>query len=311
MKRKQQLYDRPVRVLMKEMVDELVSLANQSFTKQEAILWFKEHYPKVKSTTIVAHLLRLSTNVDTRLHYSATPADDVLFKLDSNNFRRYDPQNDPPAIHGHPVAHRRKASRVSDDGRVEDMPAFITKLIGSEPKSIIRTLAFMSYNPSIGRVLEAGGVKTFQKIAEELVDDLQTPQDFDRTHRVLMSRLIRDIKTAKGKPLSYGQAQKPLNVFLKVYVDWAHKPSSEIRDRLIPFLHVPLDSVLMKTIKNEFPDSYSREIKPYVRDSQRAFSLVALDADLYNKWQEFFRARHQQRPLIFDIAWELNRHLAS
>ena len=130
-------------------------------------------------------------------------------------------------------------------------------------------------------------------------------------HKETISRLIREIQTAKGNSLSYGQAQKPLNVFLKVYVDWAHKPSSEIRDRLIPFLHVPLDSVLMKTIKHNFPNAYSREIKPHVRDSHREFSLVALNPVLYNKWQEFFREQHPRRPLIFDIAWELNRHLAS
>ncbi len=45
------------------------------------------------------HLIRLSTNAPTRLHYSAKPEeDDVFFKLDGSHFRLYDAANDPPPI---------------------------------------------------------------------------------------------------------------------------------------------------------------------------------------------------------------------
>ena len=37
---------------------------------------------------------------------------------------------------------------------------------------------------------------------------------------------MRDIsETSRGKSISYGEAQKPVNVFFKVYVDWAKLPN--------------------------------------------------------------------------------------
>jgi hypothetical protein len=41
--------------------------------------------------------------------------------------------------------------------------------------------------------------------------------------------------TSEGKQISYGQAQKPINVFLKVYVDWAGLPKIEVATRLRAF----------------------------------------------------------------------------
>jgi len=96
------IYDKPVRLLMKEdMKDALALQPGQLFTKQEAIDWFARHYPRIKTGTIQCHLIRLSTNASTRLHYSAKPnEDDVFFQLDGSHFRLYDPAQDPPPIHG-------------------------------------------------------------------------------------------------------------------------------------------------------------------------------------------------------------------
>ena len=52
------------------------------------------------------------------------------------------------------------------------MESFIRELRDRENKSIIRTMAFMSYNPSIGRVLEKRGVKKFERIALNLIKEL-------------------------------------------------------------------------------------------------------------------------------------------
>ena len=49
-----------------------------------------------------------------------------------------------------------------------------------------------------------------------------------------------------------GRAQKPLNVFLKVYVAWARLPNATVAEMLDQLLHVPLDSVLMGFLKKEF-----------------------------------------------------------
>ena len=98
------IYNRPVRLLMKDMVDALALQAGQSFSRQQALDWFAQHYPKIKTGTVNCHLIRLSTNAPTRLHYNAKPhEDDVFFQLDGGHFRLYDPVHDPAPIHEAPA----------------------------------------------------------------------------------------------------------------------------------------------------------------------------------------------------------------
>ena len=190
------------------------------------------------------------------------------------------------------------------------MDNFIKYLIKQEDASVINTIAFMSYNPSIGRVLEKGGLLKFHKIIHEMVGRLQgitNKNGYDELHHEYVYKIISRIKNNQNERISYGQAQKPINVFMKVYVDWAKKPNAEIRKKLLPFLHVPLDSILMKTVKNEYPDWYGESIQCKISDSQRVFSLSGINKNLYYRWQSFFRHKYSSKPLIFDIAWSVNR----
>jgi hypothetical protein len=75
------------------------SAPGQSFTRDQALDWFRNEYPRVKEGTITAHLTRLSTNNKNRLHYKARSDDDVLFQVDGAHFRSYDPARDPSPIH--------------------------------------------------------------------------------------------------------------------------------------------------------------------------------------------------------------------
>jgi endonuclease len=93
------IYDQPVRVLIREMVAELVPNKGQLFSKEQAIEWFGRRYPKIKEGTISAHLIRFSTNSPNRLHYSAKADEDLLFRIDSSHYRLFDPSTDPAAIH--------------------------------------------------------------------------------------------------------------------------------------------------------------------------------------------------------------------
>ena len=95
-----QIYEKPVRSLMKDMAGALVLQPGQQFTKQQAIDWFAQYYPKIKVSTITAHLVRLSTNVRSRLHHKPKPdEDDLFFQLDGEHYRRYNPNQDPAPIH--------------------------------------------------------------------------------------------------------------------------------------------------------------------------------------------------------------------
>jgi len=93
------LYAKPVRLLMKDMADELLVNGRETFSKQEALAWFARRYPKIKPGTISAHLIRLSTNAQSRTHYNAKPQeDDVFYQLSGSLFRRYRPSEDPAPI---------------------------------------------------------------------------------------------------------------------------------------------------------------------------------------------------------------------
>lgn len=94
------LYDKPVWKLMYDMADDFSLEGDTVFTKNESIEWFRENYPKVKKSTITAHLTKLSTNASSRIHYNARPGDDDLFyKLTSNTYRLYSPEKDPSPIY--------------------------------------------------------------------------------------------------------------------------------------------------------------------------------------------------------------------
>ena len=93
------LYDKPVRVLMHDMVRDLGLQPGQLIDREQVVRWFQEKYPRVKEGTIAAHLVRLSTNARTRVHYSPRAGeDDLFFQIDGSHFRLYDRANDPTPI---------------------------------------------------------------------------------------------------------------------------------------------------------------------------------------------------------------------
>lgn len=97
------MYDRPVRVLMRDMIPALGITEGDTFTREQAVQWFAEAYPKIKQGTIAAHLLRLSTNIPTRRHYSprSDGSDDLFYKIDSSTFRLFESGRDPSPISEH------------------------------------------------------------------------------------------------------------------------------------------------------------------------------------------------------------------
>src|ERR671919_881208 len=59
------LYDRPISVLMKDAAAELTP----PYTVPEIIAWFGEYYPKVKASSVRAHVTALTANDPNRHHY--------------------------------------------------------------------------------------------------------------------------------------------------------------------------------------------------------------------------------------------------
>ena len=93
------IYDKPVRLLMKDMVSDLGVKKGDVLSKEQVQAWFAKSYPKIKEGTISAHLIRMSTNAPSRVHYNATPGDDLFCQINGSHFRLYDPENDAPPIY--------------------------------------------------------------------------------------------------------------------------------------------------------------------------------------------------------------------
>lgn len=94
------LNEKSVRLLMQDMIVAMGLVPGQSFTREQAVQWFAQRYPNVKQGTVAAHLIRLSTNVPTRLQYSPRTdgTDDHFFKIDSSHFRLYERGRDPTPL---------------------------------------------------------------------------------------------------------------------------------------------------------------------------------------------------------------------
>jgi hypothetical protein len=187
-------------------------------------------------------------------------------------------------------------------------------------------------------VLAKGGVVKFSDLMVAEVPKLYAAANqgtFEQWHAEVCARILVDFRTTKDQKLSYGQAQKPLNVFLKLYVDWARLPKRELADKLAPVLHCPLDSVVMKFVKREFRSTYDDRIgslRRYTIDrlaervsdlagsSSRAVakrfagaehSLAAVDKEMYLEWQALLRTLWPVKPVQFDLGWALERRPSS
>ena len=78
------------------------------------------------------------------------------------------------------------------------MDKFIEELKRREKESIIDVMALMSYHISIGRALEKGGVRRFEKMAVREVTKLKklnTKEDFDSFHKDWMCEFIDKISS--------------------------------------------------------------------------------------------------------------------
>ncbi|MDH4072024.1 MAG: endonuclease NucS [Gammaproteobacteria bacterium] len=93
------VYDKPTRVLMHEMVKDLGISPGQQLSRQTIMTWFANKYPKLKSGTISAHIIKMTTNAPSRRHYHATPgSDDLFFQTDRSTLRLYDSESDPAPL---------------------------------------------------------------------------------------------------------------------------------------------------------------------------------------------------------------------
>jgi hypothetical protein len=95
------IYEKSVKLLFQDMVKELLVQKGDILERDRIISWFKQKYPLIKHGTITAHLVKLSINATSRIHYNVDQngKDDLFFQIDSKKYRLYDQASDPSPIY--------------------------------------------------------------------------------------------------------------------------------------------------------------------------------------------------------------------
>lgn len=207
-------------------------------------------------------------------------------------------------------AHRQRGSAAPAAGQTGWT---LADLAARETESIIRGLASLAFLRAQGRTLARGSQELFiEFIWHEVAPRLGAISDrasFDLAHSAWVRRLQDRLRTSRATQLGYGQAQKSLNVFLKFYVDWASRPDPSTASRLRPWLHCPLDKVVMWNLANLQPAEYKRRLAPLYRTvpHQQRYSLSTMSRHAYEAWQQWIRDLSPEKPVLVDVLWVFER----
>src|SRR5665213_736950 len=90
------IYDRPVKTLMHDFAKEQLS-PNKVFEKKEAVDWFAQRYPDVKSNTVEMHVEVMAVNSTQRKHHPnirSGSGHDLFYKIERGKFRLWNKETD-------------------------------------------------------------------------------------------------------------------------------------------------------------------------------------------------------------------------
>jgi hypothetical protein len=118
------LYDKPIWALIEDALGEMPEV----FTTVDLLNWFRSRYPKIKESSLRAHIVGMSVNNPTRRFYSGTLSHGLLYRLGRSKFTRYD-----PARHGSFDSFGRQQG-VSDED--DSLTAFVPSEMGLEDEQV-------------------------------------------------------------------------------------------------------------------------------------------------------------------------------
>jgi hypothetical protein len=216
------IYEKSTRVLLKDMLVDMGLQPGQVFTTSRVIDWFRQHYPKLQAGSIRAHLVQASTNDRSRLHHTSTNAtDDLLFKVDSGQFRLYEPGKDPAPIHefieGDVAREQEITAEENDD--VEDLGTGTGSTEFLLERDLQRYLAenLECIEPGL-RLYEIDGIKgiEFEAGGGRRIDILAIDKD--------AALVVLELKVSKGYDRVVGQLLR--------YVNWIRLNVAESGQRV-------------------------------------------------------------------------------
>lgn len=172
------IYEKPVRLLMKDFVEDMGIVKGKVFSREEVMKWFRTNYSLIKDGTVSAHLIKMSINAPSRFHYNANSngEDDLFFQIDGSHFRLYEPAKDPAPIYDGESKPRtiknvtRKGYSFFDDVEHPILKERLSRLANAPLDTIIRE-AGVIFESS----LRAAGNVSSGQIGVKLVDELLEP----------------------------------------------------------------------------------------------------------------------------------------
>lgn len=90
------IYEKPTKTLMAEWAKEFLQ-PGVHFSKQQAVDWFKAHYPNIKANTVEMHVEGMSVNNRNRRHHPNIrrgSGHDLFYKEGPGRFRLWEPDRD-------------------------------------------------------------------------------------------------------------------------------------------------------------------------------------------------------------------------
>ena len=214
------IYEKPVRLLLKDFVTEQNISFGQIISREQVISWFKENYPKIKLGTISAHFMKMSTNAPSRIHYnlSLTGDDDLFYQIDGSHFRLYEKGNDPLPIYMKSLnvneASRQVGNSYNQDGDLDGTHDELSQQTGFAYESDLRD--FLAKNLTIIesglRLYQDEGISgTEFPVGGRFIDLLATDK-----HN---NYVVIELKVSKGYDRVIGQLLR--------YMAWIEKNQAE------------------------------------------------------------------------------------
>lgn len=120
------IYDRSTKSLMKDFADEKLQ-PGQIFTRTDAIKWFAEKYPNIKSNTVGLHVNGMAVNSQLRKHHPHIrpgSGHDLFFKIGDGTYRLWDKESDPAPVYSETSFKNGESFPVieaNDDAEEEDV----------------------------------------------------------------------------------------------------------------------------------------------------------------------------------------------
>ena len=108
------IYDESCNELLERFVAETFA-DGEEHSRDEITSWFAANYPLFKPITVQCHIEKYTTNFRSRVHYNATPAHDLLFRVDDDwaRLRLFRPGHDPAPIHDKPDTPKGSKAKTS------------------------------------------------------------------------------------------------------------------------------------------------------------------------------------------------------